>query len=290
MIANRDEAREALRGALEVRRSAGVRKTQPVIVYDLAHRLQIEVRFAGGGSFGGMYERLSQTILVPSLRPPGRRAFSCAHEMGHWHFEHGTRVDSADDFDHMEEKPPDERLANLFAGFLLMPPWAVEAQFAARGWLPLTATPLQIYVIAGVLGVGYATLAQHLCWSMRVIDRSRLDFLLRTTPKRLRRNLLGHDEVRHAVIADGQWPTHLPIDLQVGEGAIVPADSEVDGACVEVRADLEAGRFVLAVAPGVGRIESARERWAVFTRVSRQDFIGRSIYRHLEANDVDTTA
>jgi hypothetical protein len=290
MIATRDEAREALRGALDVRRRAGVNKVAPVCVYDLAQRLGLEVRFAGGGSFGGMYERRSQTVVVPALRPPGRRAYSCAHEMGHWYFRHGTRVDRAEDFEQIQERAPEERLANLFGGYLLMPQWAVEAQFDARGWEPPSATAMQIYVVAGVLGVGYATLVQHLCWSLQLLDHSRLEDLLRTTPKQLRSVLLGDDAASHIIAADRDWPMHLPIDLQVGEGAIVPHDAEIDGNTAVVRGTVDSGRLVLATAPGVSRIESACERWSVFLRVSRRDFIGRSIYRHLEDCDVNEIA
>ncbi len=287
MIATRDEAREALRGALDVRRRAGVSKVDPVCVYDLAQRLDLEVRFAGGGSFGGMYERRSQTVVVPSLRPPGRRAYSCAHEMGHWYFRHGTRVDRTEDLEQLHERAPDERLANLFAGYLLMAQWAVEAQFEARGWKPSSATPMQIYVVAGVLGVGYTTLVQHLCWSLQILDRTRVEELLRTTPKQLRFALLGDNAVPHILTADRDWPMHLPIDLQVGEGAIVPQDAAIDGNSAVIKEAVDTGSLLLATAPGVSRIESARERWSVFLRVSRRDFAGRSIYRHLEDCDVN---
>ena len=87
-------ARRALRGALEVRKKAGLSLSLPICIYDLAgETLKVEVRFQAGPSFGGMYAKETQTILVPSERPAGRRAFTCAHELGHWYFKHGTRLE-----------------------------------------------------------------------------------------------------------------------------------------------------------------------------------------------------
>ena len=101
-------ARRALRGALETRRRVRASTLDPVCVYDLAEQLGIEVKFFAGNSFGGMYVKTSQTILVPSLRPPGRRAFTCAHEIGHWFFGHGTRIDRLGEIGRRSERKPEE--------------------------------------------------------------------------------------------------------------------------------------------------------------------------------------
>src|SRR5436309_2438353 len=92
-------ARHALRGALATRHRASIAKSAPICVYDLAKQLGLDVRFHGGSSFGGAYAKASRTILVPSLRPAGRRAFTCGHELGHWYFGHGTRIDELADVD-----------------------------------------------------------------------------------------------------------------------------------------------------------------------------------------------
>jgi hypothetical protein len=46
------------------------------------------------------------------------------------------------------------------------------------------------------------------------------------------------------------------------------------------------GVVVTARVPGISRAESADGAWAVFVRVSRKDFVGRSTYRFLEDPDV----
>ena len=148
-------ARQALRGALEVRRCGQIPKDKPVCVFDLAERLGLEVRFCAGGSFEGMYAKGSNAILVPSLRPPGRQAFTGGHEVGHWYFGHGSRIDELPDFAPDNRTDPEEWTANLFAAYLLMPSWAVEASLERRALDLTTCTPSELYVIACELGVGY---------------------------------------------------------------------------------------------------------------------------------------
>jgi hypothetical protein len=278
-------ARQGLRGALEVRRQAGVTKYDPICVYDLAERLDLEVRFCRGNTFGGMYSRSSETILVPTLRPPGRQSSTCAHEIGHWFFGHGTRVDELEEDGACVDNSPDERLANLFANYLLMPPWALDSAFNARNWRAADCTALQAYIVAGQMGVGYETLIQHLCWSSKTILVSHAERLVKVTPKQLRKSVLGYDS-SHLIIADKAW-TAVSVDLRVGDFAILPRDTRIEGASVAVLGNHELGLLVEARSPGIARAESSHHVWSTFIRVCRKDFEGRSVYRHLEDPDVN---
>jgi Zn-dependent peptidase ImmA (M78 family) len=290
MIVDRNIAREALRVALRVRRHAGINKALPICIYDLAERLGVEVKFVGGSSFGGMYEKTRQTILVPALRPPGRQAFTAAHELAHWAFEHGTRVDRIEDFESLTSVEPEERAANLFAGYLLMPLWAIEDAFFRRKWEPERSTPLQIYAIACQFGVGYRTLIQHLRWSLNMLSSDRAEELLRTSPKLLRQSLVGASAVRHLIVAGPGWISNVPIDLAVGDVAIVPRGVHVDGSCARVTARHDLGELIEAVSPGIGRAATEDDSWATFLRVARKEFTGRSIYRYMEDPDVNATS
>src|SRR6266566_2951861 len=216
----KDLGRQGLRGALETRRRAKISKADPICVYDLAERLGVEVKFCSGNSFGGMYAKPSKTVLVPAFRPPGRQAFTCAHELGHWYFGHGTHIDELSDVEHSAHGSPQERLVNIYASYLLMPPWAVRDALARRGLRPGDCPPTQLYAVACQLGVGYETLLQHLRWSLSLITPARADELLKTSPKQMRCSLLGHDRARHLVLADRAW-TNVAVELQVGDMAIL---------------------------------------------------------------------
>lgn len=279
-------ARQAVRAALDTRRQASISNSEPVCVYDLAEKLGVEVKFFRGDSFDGMYANASKTILVPSLRPPGRQAFTCAHELGHWHFGHGTRIEQLQFVNLSYNRQPEERLANLFAAYLLMPPWTVKEAFRRRTWTPATCSSLQAYIVAVQLGVGYATLVEHLHASLSLITPLYAKRLLKTTPKRLRASILGGDRGGHLVIVDRAW-TKIPVDLQVGDMAILPKGVTLEGKSVFVVSDHEFGVLVIGRVPGITRAETADGSWSVFLRVSRRDFEGRSVYRHLDDPDVD---
>lgn len=280
-------ARHALRGALTLRTRLSIPRERAICVYDLALSLGLEVRFAAGATLGGLYARRLNTIILPTERPPGRQAFTCAHELGHWYFNHGTRVDALLELDSARESEPEELLANMFAGYLLMPSKAVEAAFSRRKWAQATSTSLQIYVVAGQLGVGYETLAHHLRWSLGALSQDRLNDVLRTSPKDIRRQLLPkHSDSPRIILADADW-CDVPVDLSVGDLLIAPGGSRAEGAAVRALGPHDLGVLYLASAPGLARIESDGLGWSAFARVSRRAFIGRAIYRHLEDPDAE---
>ena len=94
MITRKTIAMQAVAKALRMRRSAGYGLDSAVCGYDLAQRLDIEVRFLDIPSMEGMYYQAPKPhIILSSLRPLGRRAFTCAHELGHHSYGDGTRID-----------------------------------------------------------------------------------------------------------------------------------------------------------------------------------------------------
>jgi len=289
MSNGKERARQALRGALEVRKRARASISEPICVYDAAEQLGLAVLFLPEKSLGGIYSKASQVILIPTYRPPGRQAFTCAHEIGHWYYGHGTSIDEINDLEQYSENKPEERLADIFASYLLMPSWAVNEAFARRGWSPSNCTPIQVYTVAGQLGVGYQTLVQHLRHSLRLISPAHAQQLLKTTPKQLRSALLGNDAPTHLIIVDHAW-TKVAIDLQVGEAAILPASVRLEGQSANAVGNHKLGLIIEGRRPGITRAETHDKSWAAFVRVSRKDFTGRSIYRHLEDPDVNESA
>src|SRR6185312_15295352 len=80
--------------ALETRKKAGYRLLDPISVYDLADKMGVDVRFFDLPSMEGMYRGAPRpTIVVSSLRPPGRQVYTAAHELGHHLFGHGSQFD-----------------------------------------------------------------------------------------------------------------------------------------------------------------------------------------------------
>lgn len=283
----REPDRAGARVAARIRRQAGVQHAAPVCVFDVAEALGVDVWFRPEKTLEGMYVKSQPPrILVGTHRPAGRRSFSCAHELGHHVFGHGSRIDEVQEQGQSEETPsdPEERLATIFAAHLLMPVAAVREAFGRRGWNIKRPTPEQVLAVADFLGVGYATLITQLDRSLRLLDRGVAAVLRRSTPKALRHALLGRPPASNVVQIDRFWWAR-PVDLAVGDLAVLPESCRLEGAVLATVARCQPGVLVEAVRPGIGRAETADSRWATFLRVSPQDYVGRSIFRHLPDDD-----
>lgn len=278
-------ARTAQRTALEVRRLAGVNRLMPLCIYDLAESLGVEVRFRPEASLNGMYIKGPKgLILISSQRPPGRQAFTCAHELGHHVFKHGTRVDEYLLEEDKHQGSSEEFIADMFAAYLLMPPSAISCAFKRRGWHPASATPEQIYILSTYLGVGYETLINHLHRTLKSISPQRAELLTKTTPKRIKRDLTGIDVTGNLIVADSAW-TGRPIDIQVGDIVKAPPNIRLEGASARVTLSTDSASLITGIRPGISRLELDGPEWSSFLRVSRLGYIGRSIFRHLEDPD-----
>ena len=81
------------------------------------------------------------------------------------------------------------------------------------------------------------------------------------------------------VPVDDCW-THRPIDVETGTVIFAPGAPTVEGNCVERVGAAHGGSLWRAIRPGYGKIENDANL-AAFIRVSRQGFVGRSVFRHL---------
>ncbi len=283
-------AREALRQATTWRRKLELGRSDPICIYDvLEAKAGVEVKFQAVPSMEGIYVKADPpVVIICSERPPGRQAYTCAHEFGHHVLGHGSKLD---EYLGCNEKAgfhdPEEWLAERFAGFFLMPKYAVERAFQVRGWGWERCDPLQLYIIAGNLGVGYETLIQHMRWSLGMLTDTQLKACLRTTPKEIRESILGSESMARRLIVDRSWDNRIAADLQVGDRAILPEGLFPECKVLHVVAKHRLGTLVQAEAPGTERATFPDAAWGVNIRVSRRGYVGRSLFRHLEDPDYE---
>lgn len=284
MLNRRMIARQATGAALRTRRKAGLGLDHAVCVYDLAEKLGVEVRFLDLPSMEGMYSSTSYpTIILSSLRPPGRRAFTCAHELGHHSRSDGVQIDElVEQWDqgHFDSK---EFMADCYAGALLMPKMAVSKAFAVRGWCMTECTPAQAFLVGGYFGVGYTTLIHHMRSALKVLPDNHARMLLQVRPGKAQSMCLGREMPHRVVVVDVHWAKRA-IDVEVGDYIFVCDGAQAEGMCIEPVSGAGHGGLFRAARPGIGRLE-ASSTWSAFVRVSRRDYVGRSLYRHWEETD-----
>lgn len=196
--------REAMRSALQLRRSLSIAREDAVNVYDIATAVGVDVLFLDRPSLEGMFVRdPDPMVLLPSRqhRPRGRMSFSCAHELGHFQLGHGTKVDEYIEGDARPHSKSDEEYsADTFASSLLMPRQAVLQRFAVRDYRPIEADPPVLFAIAGELDVGYSTLLKHMRFGLEIVTDTWLSQRLKVTPKLIKNQISGSTESTHVVI------------------------------------------------------------------------------------------
>ncbi|WP_296097876.1 ImmA/IrrE family metallo-endopeptidase [uncultured Agrobacterium sp.] len=275
-------ANRAMTASIAARTKAGLDLINPICIYALCKAHKVQVRF-NAINMEGMYQRGTPSrIHLSARRPLPRRAYNCAHELGHHVFGHGSSIDELrEDAKENPWEDPKEFLADSFAGFVLMPTLGMRQAFAKRDWEPNSATPVQIFQIASEYGVGYTTLITHLSQSLNMISRPRATVLKKQKPAAIRAAILGSLSAEPLVLVDNAWSTSV-IDVEVGMSVLLPSDTEPDSEAITFVKDLPAGRLFEAGTPGIVRVIQPDTGWAAFVRIARKQYIGLAEFRHLE--------
>jgi hypothetical protein len=292
-VAISDLSREALAAARRVRIKAKTPSDSPLCIFDLIeenYRDEADLWFKAAPSLEGLYVKGDPMVVQPavvvvsSLRPSGRQRVTAAHELGHHLFGHGSSVDQVRESGESGAFEPEEFLATQFASCLLMPKLGILKAFAVRGIGIREATPKQILAVASQFGVGYSTLINHLYYMLKELPEARATALAKVTPNKLREEILGHRAEGELLLVDDHWVGRA-IDLAVGDHAVVPAGTAVEGATVKFIGTGAHGDVYQARAPGRGRLENKSNGLTSYVRVCRSGYQGRSMFRHLEDED-----
>lgn len=275
-------AMEAMKKAAHIRSHIlCVSMTAPICIYDAAETLGVTVKFKEYKTVEGVYHKGNPAnIVITSLRPGGRQAFTCAHELGHHVFGHG---DIWGEILAWGSDDPDEFLVDCFAGYLMMPPSVVNNAFTVRGWTVSNPSPLETFVVAGIMGVGYTTLLNHMSLALNILPYQRSEQLQKVEPKELRRKILGRVVSEDVLVVDKHWPSQdRSIDVKVDDYIVLPLGTVAEGKVVQHIDTISSGEIYHAIRPGTGRFMNSRLGWAAFTRIARRNYTGLARYRHLE--------
>lgn len=277
---------QGMQAAITARTQAGMDQKIPACIYGLCEAHNVVVRFNDLASMEGMYDRSPKPrIHLSALRPLARRAFTCAHELGHHVFGHGSTIDELrDDQSNANARHPNEILADAFASFVMMPTLGLREAFAKRGLDPNHANATEMYAVACNFGVGQATLVNHLAYGVGLITQAQRDRLGSITPKMIRTELIGEVIPEPLILADQHWNSPT-LDIEQGALLLLPHSVVVDAAMLTPERNLIPGRLFRATKCGITRVAVPGTSWATYVRIAKCRYVGLAQFRHLEDNE-----
>jgi hypothetical protein len=223
-------AKSSWRHLLQAAESAGrlldeleVDQTRQVDVFTMCEDLDLWLAFLPmDGLLGAFVPEGTGGVLITDRRPIPVQRYTAAHELGHWRLEHGHGL-ALDGQEHVfgDSATERERLAQMFAASLLMPP-ALILSLTARIGLNREdqARPDQVYFVAREAGVSYEAAVRQLV-NLQVITTAESAQLLGIRPITIKSQL-----------ADGRRPVY-------GYADVWPVDERWNDQLLSLRADDE---------------------------------------------------
>lgn len=183
----------------------GVKRAQRVDVFDSIDRAGAALMFQPLDKLLGAFMKQNGVagIIVNTQRPLGMQRFTAAHELGHLHLGHRPH---ADDEGILRRGPiadgrvfnrvsPEEREADSFASYFLLPPHLITAQMTLQGWEAHHFTSPEIVYQASLrFGTSYSGAVYGL-ERERVIGADLRRQLLTVQPKILKNKLLDDQKL-----------------------------------------------------------------------------------------------
>lgn len=192
-MASLAQRRRALQAADALLNDLDVDQEEPLDVFEMIDRLGLWLVFNRLNSLlGAVVPKGDGGIMLTTQRGPAVQRYTAAHEIGHWILDvNEPAFDTEDDI--FYPSVDRERLAQLFAGHLLMPPPLVFATCARYGMSSASeATGPTVYLVARDMGTSYEATVRQLT-NLDIIDTTRRDYLLSLTPARVKAELChGH--------------------------------------------------------------------------------------------------
>ena len=202
--------------------------------------------------------------------------------MGHHEFKHGTRIDELNHNGFQNKKrDPDEFLADMFAAFLLIPQGGIRRTMKDRKLHPPHIEPMDIFRMAAYFGVGYATLINHMTFTLQILHRDHREVLLRVQPKQLKAQFGGVPQ-SEVIIVDELWRDRA-VDLEKGDILVLPKGIAIDNdSRLIAQGTFDGQQTFRAVSQGLTRAFHENGNWAVNVRVASKHYEGLAQHRFLD--------
>ena len=196
---------KGMRGAIRLQRDLGLDKepsrSQRIDVFQCISRVGATLMFQPMDKLLGAFLREDGNagIILNSQRPLGMQRYTAAHELGHFQLDHKSSADGENILRrgpvastvYSKDVPGQEREADAFASYFLLPDYLIKEQKAIQKWSAKDLEdPLVIYQASLRFGASYKA-AVHALKRVNLIDKNTTTVLLKAKPAEMKRHLLS---------------------------------------------------------------------------------------------------
>lgn len=201
---DRTSVLKGMRGAIRLQRDLRLDKdpyrSQRIDVFNCIYRVGATLMFQPMDKLLGAYlrEEGNAGIILNSQRSLGMQRFTAAHELGHFQLNHQSSADGENMLrrgpiasDYSKKVPEQEREADAFASYFLLPDYLIKEQKALQKWSSSDiSNPLTVYQASLRFGASYKATVYALT-RMKLVNAKAQKKLLDAKPAEMKRHLLS---------------------------------------------------------------------------------------------------
>ena len=184
----------AMRFARSIHDKYGASVDSPIDIFGIVRAAGIVLAFrpmSGKVSATLVREGKAAGIVVNSNHPLSRQRYSVAHELGHYEFGHKSTIDCGDALDRRDNLDDQEKLAESFAAWFLMP-YPLVLGTVRRMGLKTVSRAEDVYQISLRLGASFEATALQLR-NQQLLSAAAQRTLAKLAPATLKRSVYGVD-------------------------------------------------------------------------------------------------
>lgn len=270
----KEAALNSIRKAEELKIQLGISMSQLPDIHNICSTLNLPVFYTDINMEGMYIQGAQNAILLSNKRPFGRRVFTCAHELGHHVFKHGSRLDTIEGtLDYNEQQLKEEFQVNTFAGALLMPLIRLEKEIRIRKISLNNCTPFDIFKLSSIFGVGYSTIITH-CFINKMINGVKAKELNKVHPGRIFKVLFPEIKYKNGFKILDRLSNLKFIEIEEGQLLILPSNNIECNLLTRCLGHCEKGHVYRAISSGIRNINLNNNKTEL--RVQVKDYSGLS--------------